>query len=84
MRLLVSLLVWVLKDPPQENGAALLETPGLMEMVAKKRIQVTDHVTSADITAQTLAQIIFEEEKISPRVGADVLRKIIVSRSPVK
>jgi polyhydroxyalkanoate synthesis repressor PhaR len=32
-------------------------------------VQVTDYVTSADLTAQTLAQIIFEEEKKSPRVG---------------
>jgi len=38
---------------------------------------VTDYVTSADLTAQTLAQIIFEEEKRTPRIGADVLRKII-------
>jgi polyhydroxyalkanoate synthesis repressor PhaR len=48
-------------------------------------IQVTDYVTSADLTAQTLAQIIFEEEKKTPRVGADVLRKIIqtgVTASP--
>ena len=40
-------------------------------------IKVTDYVTGADLTAQTLAQIIFEEEKKSPRIGADVLRKII-------
>jgi polyhydroxyalkanoate synthesis repressor PhaR len=40
-------------------------------------VQVTDYVTSADLTAQTLAQIIFEEEKKSPHVGADLLRKII-------
>ena len=40
-------------------------------------VQVTDYVTSADLTAQTLAQIIFEEEKKTPRIGADVLRKII-------
>jgi polyhydroxyalkanoate synthesis repressor PhaR len=40
-------------------------------------IQVTDYVTNSDLTAQTLAQIIFEEEKKTPRVGADILRKII-------
>jgi polyhydroxyalkanoate synthesis repressor PhaR len=40
-------------------------------------VQVTDYVTSADLTAQTLAQIIFEEEKKAPRVGADILRRII-------
>jgi len=40
-------------------------------------LQVTDYVSSADLTAQTLAQIIFEEEKKSPRVGAELLRNII-------
>jgi polyhydroxyalkanoate synthesis repressor PhaR len=40
-------------------------------------VQVTDYVSSADLTAQTLAQIIFEEEKKSPRVGTEALRKII-------
>jgi polyhydroxyalkanoate synthesis regulator protein len=40
-------------------------------------VQVTDYVTNANLTAQTLAQIIFEEEKQSPRVGAEALRKII-------
>jgi polyhydroxyalkanoate synthesis repressor PhaR len=40
-------------------------------------IKVTDYVTGADLTAQTLAQIIFEEEKKTPRIGVDVLCKII-------
>ena len=40
------------------------------------------YVTSADLTAQTLAQIIFEEEKKAPRVGADILRKIIQTGAP--
>ena len=40
-------------------------------------IEVRDHVNGADLTAQTLAQIIFEEEKKAPRVGLDVLTKII-------
>lgn len=33
-------------------------------------LEVRDHVNGSDLTAQTLAQIIFEEEKKSPRVGA--------------
>lgn len=40
-------------------------------------VQVTDYVTSVDLTAQTLAQIIFEEEKASPHLGVDMLVKII-------
>lgn len=42
-----------------------------------EEINVTDYVTSADMTNQTLAQIIFEEEKRSPRVPAHVLTGII-------
>jgi polyhydroxyalkanoate synthesis repressor PhaR len=40
-------------------------------------IQVTDYITSKDLTAQTLAQVIFEEEKVAPRVSAEVLTKLI-------
>jgi polyhydroxyalkanoate synthesis repressor PhaR len=40
-------------------------------------VQVVDHVTGADRTAQTMAQIIFEEEKLAPRLGAEGLSKII-------
>jgi polyhydroxyalkanoate synthesis repressor PhaR len=40
-------------------------------------VQVTDYVTQADLTAQTLAQILFEEEKKGPHIGAEALRKII-------
>jgi len=34
-------------------------------------------VTQADLTAQTLEQILFEEEKKRPHIGAEALRKII-------
>jgi polyhydroxyalkanoate synthesis repressor PhaR len=40
-------------------------------------VKVTDHVSGADLTSATLAQIIFEEEKRSARLGAEGLRRII-------
>lgn len=40
-------------------------------------VQVTDYVSSVDLTAQTLAQVIYEEEKAAPRLGAEMLVKII-------
>jgi len=35
-------------------------------------VKVTDHVSGADLTSATLAQIIFEEEKHSARLGPRV------------
>jgi len=40
-------------------------------------VKVTDHVSGADLTSATLAQIIFEEEKRNSRLGAEGLRRII-------
>ena len=40
-------------------------------------IRVIDKTTQQDLTAATMAQIIFEEEKRGPRLPADGLRKII-------
>jgi polyhydroxyalkanoate synthesis repressor PhaR len=40
-------------------------------------VKVTDHVSGADLTSATLAQIIFEEEKHSARLGSEGLRHII-------
>jgi polyhydroxyalkanoate synthesis repressor PhaR len=40
-------------------------------------VLVRDHVTQADLTAQTLAQCIFEEERKAPRVRAEVFRVIL-------
>lgn len=52
--------------------------PDLGELVRSgQEIQVIDHVTKADLTAQTFAEIIFVEEKRSPRVSVEVLSKII-------
>ena len=40
-------------------------------------VKVTDHGSGSDLTSATLAQIIFEEEKRSSRLGAEGLRRII-------
>ncbi len=40
-------------------------------------IQVIDHVGKRDLTTSTMAQIIFEEEKRSPRLPVEELRRII-------
>jgi polyhydroxyalkanoate synthesis repressor PhaR len=45
-------------------------------------VKVVEYETEADITAQTLAQIIFEEEKQTPRLGVDFLRGIILNGLP--
>jgi len=44
-----------------------------------EEIQVVAHGTGGDITASTMAQIIFEEEKRTPRLPAQALREIIVN-----
>lgn len=44
-----------------------------------EEIQVIVHGTSADITAATMAQIIFEEEKKTPRLPVQALREVIVN-----
>jgi polyhydroxyalkanoate synthesis repressor PhaR len=40
-------------------------------------VKVVDNTTRADLTTATLAQIIFEEEKKTPRLSVAGLRKII-------
>jgi|SRR4051795_13589778 len=40
-------------------------------------VKVVDNTTRADLTTATLAQIIFEEEKKTPRLSVSGLRKII-------
>jgi polyhydroxyalkanoate synthesis repressor PhaR len=44
-----------------------------------EEIRVITHDTGADITASTMAQIIFEEERKTPRLPVQALREIIVS-----
>lgn len=46
-----------------------------------EEVQIIDHVTGADLTAQSLTQVIFEEatqaDVAGPRVTAELLVKII-------
>jgi polyhydroxyalkanoate synthesis repressor PhaR len=51
---------------------------------AGDQIEVIDHVTQAKLTAQTLAQIIFEEEKASPRLSVEVLSNLIKTGIPAR
>lgn len=44
---------------------------------AGDEIRVVDNNSSQDLTAATLAQIIFEEEKKSPKLPIEALRRII-------
>lgn len=44
---------------------------------AGEDLHVIDHVTRRDVTAAKLAQVIFEEEKRSPRLPVESLRQII-------
>src|SRR5258706_8911140 len=45
-------------------------------------VRVIDNTTRADLTTATLAQIIFEEEKKTPRLSVAGLRKIIQGGMP--
>ena len=45
-------------------------------------IRVVDNTTQTDMTTATLAQIIFEEEKATPRLSLAGLRGIIQSATP--
>jgi len=45
-------------------------------------IRVIDKTTQQDLTAATMAQIIFEEEKRGPRLPVEGLRRIIRSGLP--
>ena len=44
---------------------------------AGDEVRVLDNASQQDLTAATLAQIIFEEERKAPRLPIDGLRKII-------
>ncbi len=53
---------------------------GLAALIRQgEEVQVVVHSTGADITASTMAQVIFEEEKRTPRLPAQALRDIIVN-----
>jgi len=51
---------------------------------AGDEIQVLDKDTGKDLTAATMAQILFEETKNGQALAAEGLRKIIVSGLPVE
>lgn len=40
-------------------------------------VSVVDHANGQDLTTQTLAQIIFEEEKTAPRMDSTRLHQVI-------
>lgn len=64
-----------LYDQAQSHYVTL---PLLAAMVrAGDEVRVVDHVTGADLTAQTLAQIIYDEEKKEPRLGVELLVGVI-------
>ncbi len=44
---------------------------------AGEDVRVDDYVTGADITAQILIQVLFEEEKRSPRYPASGITRVI-------
>lgn len=49
---------------------------------AGEELRVVENGTQRDITAATMAQIIFEEEKHGPRLPVEALRRIIRSGLP--
>ena len=51
---------------------------------AGEDLRVIDHVTRQDVTAAKLAQVIFEEEKRSPRLTVESLRQIIREGLPAE
>jgi len=50
-----------------------------LQQIAALIRNVIDKTTQQDLTAATMAQIIFEEEKRGPRLPAEGLRRIIRS-----
>jgi polyhydroxyalkanoate synthesis repressor PhaR len=49
---------------------------------AGEDLQVIENGTQRDITAATMAQIIFEEERLGPKLPVEALRRIIRSGLP--
>jgi polyhydroxyalkanoate synthesis regulator protein len=55
----------------------------LAELIRQgEEIRVVDNTTERDLTSATLAQIIFEQEKRSPKLPIEGLRQIIRSGLP--
>jgi polyhydroxyalkanoate synthesis repressor PhaR len=66
-----------LYDTTESHYVTLSQIAGLIRN--GDEIRVTDRTTQQDITAATMAQIIFEEEKRGPRLPVDGLRRIVQS-----
>lgn len=69
-----------LYDPQDSHYVTLAKVAELIR--AGEELQVIEHDTHRDITAATMAQIIFEEEKYGPKLSVEGLRRIIRSGLP--
>jgi polyhydroxyalkanoate synthesis repressor PhaR len=69
-------------DAKDSHYVALPQIAALIR--AGEEIQVTEKATGKDITAATMAQIIFEESKHGQPLPITGLRKIIVSGMPIE
>lgn len=64
-----------LYDSVDSRYVTLTDLAALVRM--GEELRVVDYRTSEDLTAATLAQIIFEEEKLGPRLSREGLLRII-------
>ncbi len=71
-----------LYDTQESHYVALARVAELVR--AGVELQVIQNGTQRDITAATMAQIIFEEERRGPRLPVDALRRIIRNGLPVE
>jgi polyhydroxyalkanoate synthesis repressor PhaR len=71
-----------LYDTQDLRNVTLSEIAGLIRK--GDSLQVIDGTTQQDLTATTMAQIIFEEEKRGPRLPIAELRRIIVEKGLTK
>ena len=69
-----------LYDTQDSHYVTLQQIAGLIRN--GDEIRVIDKTTQQDLTAATMAQIIFEEEKRGPRLPVEGLRRIIRSGLP--
>jgi polyhydroxyalkanoate synthesis repressor PhaR len=70
-----------LYDTAESHYVTLGKVAELIRAGEELRVVVRD--TGADITAATMAQIIFEEEKDEPRLPIEGLRRVIRSGLPM-
>lgn len=70
-----------LYDTSERHYITLKEVAGTVRK--GEDVLVVDHVTNKDLTTQTLAQAIFEEEKASPRLAVATLVQVIRTAASV-